>query len=91
MAKQARARIYNNSTNMWDWTGWFNVSNDATREDFNFGVEFRNKPKLVRVVKVDENDSRSYIDLEQVKEHLDYWVNDEALSFTLMFEMESDA
>ena len=88
MAKQARTRVFNVTTNMWDWTGWFNVSDSVSRQDYPYGVEFRNKPTLKRVIKVDENGGISYLDLDAVKEFLDYWVDDESLSFTLSFEME---
>lgn len=90
MAKQARARVFNITSKSWDWTGWYNVSDETTREDYPYGVEFREKPKLKRVVKIDENDSISYLDIERVKEYLEYWINEQGLSFTLMFEMDSN-
>jgi len=89
MAKQARRRVFETVSQQWIWTGWFNVDDDVTRDDFPYGVEFRDKPTLKRVVKVDENDSVSYIDVERVKEYLDYWINDEALSRVLSFELDN--
>ena len=88
MEKQARKRIFETVSRQWVWTGWFNVPVETTRDDFPYGVEFRNKPKLKRVVKVDENNAVSYIDVERVNQFLDYWIEDEALSFILSFEME---
>lgn len=90
MAKQARSRVFEVVSQQWIWTGWFNVEDSVTEKDFPYGVEFRDKPKLRRVVKIDENDGVSYIDIDRVKEFLDYWVEDEALSFVLSFEMDSD-